>query len=118
MFIPVIFITSALVFYTISIWSEKFTKIIRPWMVVLMAVGFTCDMIGTGMMFFRSNVHHLNIHTICGYAALLIMLIHLLWAILAVENYGKAQEWFNRFSVYAWCLWMIAFISGIPMPSN
>jgi len=118
MFIPVVFITSALVFYTISIWSEKFKKVIRPWMVLMMGIGLTCDIMGTTMMFLRVTTHHINSHTICGYAALIIMFIHFIWAIMAVKNFGKAQQWFNRFSVYAWCIWMFAFISGIPMPNN
>ncbi|MFW0862446.1 MAG: HsmA family protein [Candidatus Komeilibacteria bacterium] len=115
--LSVVFIMSALVFYTVSIWSEKLKKVIKPWMVLMMGVGFACDMVGTTMMFLRSTTHHINGHTLCGYTALLIMLIHFIWAVMAVENFGKAQQWFNRFSVYAWCLWLVAFVSGIPKAS-
>ena len=118
MFIPIVFIILALLFYSISIWSEKFEKVIKPWMVMMMFTAFTCDMIGTGMMFMKSDGHIVGSHMICGYIALVIMSVHLIWAFMAAENMGKAQEWFNRFSIYAWCLWIIAFLSGIPVPSS
>jgi len=80
-----------------------------------MTLGFISDLVGTGMMVLKSRKLSLNSHMMSGYIALFIMGVHLVWAIMAVRNVGKTQVLFNRFSVYAWCIWMIAFISGMPM---
>ena len=65
-------------------------------------------------MSIKATKTNLNIHTVCGFAALIIMFLHLIWAILALIKRGKAQELFSRFSVYAWAVWLVAFITGIP----
>ena len=107
-------ITAALVLYSLAIWSEKIKKHLKPWMIRIFILAFSCDVIGTTMMFFRNKTHHINFHTICGYLALLIMGLHLAWAIAAIKQQGKMQCLFRRFSVYAWFIWLVAFITGIP----
>lgn len=114
MLFSIIMILLALVLYTIAIWSEKFMNDLLPWMISVFSIGFVCDLLGTSVMFFRSSQHNINFHTICGYLALLIMGLHLAWAITALKKQGKAVKLFSRFSVYAWCIWLVAFVTGIP----
>lgn len=83
-------------------------------MVIVFITGFLCDLSGTTMMYIKAGKIILNVHGGSGLAALLIMFLHLIWAILALKKRGKALELFSRFSVYAWGIWLIAFITGIP----
>ena len=105
------FIVTALVLYTTAIWSERFSHRLMPWMVVVFSCGLACDLTGTTMMALVAKSHSLHVHTVAGYAALLIMLIHLLWAIKALKN-KKYEQLFTRFSVFAWGVWLVAFLSG------
>ena len=107
-------IVAAFVFYTTSIWSERIIKKLLRWMVLILAAGFACDLAGTNAMRISAATHALNWHTVCGYLALVIMFANLIWAILAICEFKKPQEWFRRYSIYAWFLWLVAFISGVP----
>jgi uncharacterized repeat protein (TIGR03987 family) len=112
MFFGILFITSALVLYTIAIFSERKMGYIHKWILAVFASGFTCDLIGTSIMSCQTESHTVNVHMCCGLAALLIMLLHLSWAILAMICHGKTAHYFHRCSLYAWGIWLIAFITG------
>lgn len=119
MVVPITFIFSALCLYTFSIFKERKTGHLNAFLMIIFASGFTCDLIGTSMMFSLAKVKFsLALHSICGYSALLIMLAHLIWAILAICGVGNYQRNFTRFSIYAWAIWIVAFISGIPKVSS
>lgn len=111
----IIFISAALFLYTPSIWSERIKKHLLFWMVAVFIAAFSCDLIGTSMMFFQAeDKFQPNAHTICGYSALLIMGLHLLWALAATKHQGLYEIYFHRFSIVAWFIWLAAFFSGIP----
>ncbi|MCF7834598.1 TIGR03987 family protein [Candidatus Gracilibacteria bacterium] len=113
--VGIIFITLALVLYTTAVWTEKIKKKLQLWIVLTFASGFICDLIGTSIMFsVAEHKFSLALHSICGYLALIIMFLHLIWAILSIRKIGRYEEYFTKFSVFAWCIWLIAFISGIP----
>ncbi|MFA5936598.1 MAG: HsmA family protein [Candidatus Paceibacterota bacterium] len=119
MAISMIFIFSALALYTSSIFLERHVGRLKIWIVVMFTCGFASDLIGTSIMFFLAKTKFsLALHSVCGYSALLIMFCHLVWAILAVKNVGNCQRYFTKFSVYAWAVWITAFISGIPKVSS
>lgn len=118
MTVSIMFIFSALIFYTSSIFIEREIGYLKSWILLLFACGFTSDLIGTSVMFcFAKIKFSLALHTICGYSALLIMLAHLIWAILAIKRIGNYQKYFTRYSIYAWIVWIIAFVSGVPKVS-
>jgi uncharacterized repeat protein (TIGR03987 family) len=112
--VAVVLIMAALVLYSISIWSEKLFKGLKLWMVVLFSTGFACDAVGTSIMGCMATSRTFCLHSFCGYLALLIMLLHLLWAITAFFKKGRAQSLFSRYSLGAWFIWIIAFFSGVP----
>lgn len=112
--LPVKFILTALMLYSTAIWAEKIKKNLKIWMVIVFAAGFTSDLIGTTMMMFKFDFVRMNLHAFCGIAALVIMGLHLLWAIAAKMCRGKYEVLFHRFSLGAWAIWLVAFITGIP----
>ncbi len=119
MMVSVIFIFSALIFYTSSIFIERKIGYLKGWIVFLFTCGFVSDLVGTSMMFYVAKIKFsLALHAICGYSALLIMFAHLIWAILAINNFKNCQRNFTKFSIYAWAVWIIAFFSGIPKVSS
>lgn len=114
--VAIIFIFSALILYTIAIWSEKLINCgLRAWMVKVFASAFICDLIGTCLMFCQASIKfQLNLHSLSGYAALMIMGLHLFWALMALKYHGQTERCFHYLSLFAWLVWLIAFISGIP----
>lgn len=117
--IGVRFIVAALVFYTIAIWSERFKKELKLWMLIVFTTAFLCDLAGTSIMFFIAvgqNLKIINIngyvHRISGYLALIIMTAHLWFAIQAIRGQAWYGKIFNRYSIYAWLAWLVAFASG------
>jgi len=110
----VVFIVSALVLYSTAIWSERIANGLKLWMVSIFTLGFLCDLVGTTIMRLKAAKIVLNAHSICGYSALIIMFLHLIWTILAIIKHGRSEELFSRFSIYAWTIWLIAFLTGIP----
>lgn len=105
----------ALLFYTVAIWTERMRGTLLKWMLIVFFLGFLSDLIGTSMMFFiAKEKFSFEVHSIAGYLALIIMFLHLIWAIMARLKIGKSEICFTKFSIYAWIVWMVAFFSGIP----
>ncbi len=108
------FMTVAFFLYSAAIWSERCQRRLVLWMAVLMAFGFLADSIGTGMMMqlARDKGLQVGVHGCFGYVALAIMFLHFVWAVGTVLFDEKWQIYFSRFSIWAWCLWVIAFVIG------
>ncbi|MBU1046485.1 TIGR03987 family protein [Patescibacteria group bacterium] len=107
-------VVMAYVLYTISIFSEKNKKKIELWMVMVFASALVCDLLGTGAMALIHNETDLNIHSVCGYLALAIMIVHFVWAVLAIKQKGETEVLFSKYSRLAWIIWSSAFFTGIP----
>jgi uncharacterized repeat protein (TIGR03987 family) len=108
------FMMIALISYTTAVWTERHKKRLMIWMICVFGLGFICDSIGTSIMFHISETKfHLTIHSGVGYFALGVMLLHLIWALLSIKHIGKCEEYFTKFSIVAWSIWLAAFISGI-----
>ena len=56
-----VFITAALVSYTIAVWGEQITKELKPGFVVLFCIGVFCDTTGTLLMTLIESVAILGI---------------------------------------------------------
>ena len=108
-----ILITLALVFYSIGVWSERFTGRLKGWHLLFFWAGLAFDTTGTGIMFDMAGGFGTNIHSITGILAILLMLIHAVWAsaVLAVKN-EKAINNFHHFSVVVWLIWLIPYFTG------
>jgi uncharacterized repeat protein (TIGR03987 family) len=116
MLVPaIIFITLALVFYTIAVWWEKITKALKGRHLLLFWLGLICDTTGTSLMGkLAGSIFQLNFHGITGALAVLLMLIHALWAtIVHVSKRPEPKTQFHKYSVLVWAVWLVPYISGL-----
>lgn len=110
----VLSITSALLFYTIGVWSEKIQGVLKKWHLAIFWIGLVFDTIGTTLMGkIASGGFQINFHGITGLLAIILMLFHALWAtVVLVKNDTKAKINFHKFSIIVWLIWLIPFVSG------
>ena len=117
--LSVIFIVSALVCYSIGVWSEKMQGILKAWHLVFFWIGFACDTSGTTLMGVMSSSFGLTIHTVTGFAAIFLMGFHAVWALIVlVRKNETAQKKFHRFSLIVWLIWLIPFFTGMFLNIN
>ncbi len=113
----IIAITAAFVFYTIGVWSEKISGTLKKWHLILFWIGFVCDTTGTTLMGKIANdAFSVNFHSITGITAILLMLVHAVWATVVLrKNNPEQKSSFHKFSIFVWILWMIPFLSGMAL---
>jgi len=111
--ISTIFISLALVFYSIGVWSERLAGRLKGWHLVFFWGGLAFDTAGTGMMFEIAGGIGTDIHSITGLAAIILMVIHAAWAtIVLLRKDEKAITSFHRFSVIVWAIWLVPYFTG------
>jgi len=111
--ISTIFITLALVFYSIGVWSERLAGRLKAWHLVFFWAGLVCDTTGTGLMLDMAGSLGFNIHSVTGVLAILLMVIHAIWAtVVLIRRLEKAITNFHKFSVFVWALWLIPYLTG------
>ncbi|MFW9849776.1 MAG: HsmA family protein [Candidatus Thorarchaeota archaeon] len=113
-----IFITAALITYTIAVWGEQITKELKPTFVVMFCIGVTCDFTGTLMMTLITSsplgYYEALFHIITGATAIFLMLIHAIWAIrVLIQKDEISAARFHRFSKFVWLFWLIPFFSPV-----
>ncbi len=112
--LAIVLIISALLFYSIAVWSERFTKKLSWWHLVLFFLGFLADSSGTAYMGKLSGGFHFKPHTVSGFLALAIMFFHTIWAtVVLVKKDQELIKSFHKYSLIAWLIWLIPFITGM-----
>lgn len=110
----IITITLALVFYSVGVWSEKIQGRLKRWHLTLFWIGFIFDTTGTTLMSkITGERFALNFHSITGLLAIVLMLIHAVWAtaVLVKIDPQKLRN-FHKLSIIVWIVWLVPFISG------
>jgi uncharacterized repeat protein (TIGR03987 family) len=113
-----ILITLALVFYSIGVWSERFSKYLKRWHAAAFWTGFTFDVSGTLAMakLSKDPFNLLHLHTMTGQIALWLMLIHAIWATSVVmKGSESARKNFHKYSLIVWLFWLIPYFGGMIM---
>lgn len=110
----IVSITLALVFYTIGVWSEKIQGTLKKWHIAVFWLGLCFDTIGTSLMGkIAGNGFEMNMHGITGLLAILLMLIHVVWATIVMAKKDEhMKQNFHKFSIFVWLIWLIPYISG------
>jgi uncharacterized repeat protein (TIGR03987 family) len=111
--ISTILISLALVLYSIGVWSERLAGRLKAWHLIFFWTGLIFDTAGTGIMFDMAGTIGADIHTITGILAIVLMLIHAIWAtVVLVRKNEAAIMKFHHFSVIVWVIWLIPYLSG------
>jgi len=114
----IISMISALIFYSIGVWGEKFSGRLSPVNIVFFWIGFTFDTTGTALMGIISGRFKADIHGITGLLAIILMLIHALWATMVlIRKQEKMIHRFHKFSIIVWLIWLIPFGTGVVLNS-
>ncbi|MEI7814634.1 MAG: HsmA family protein [Coriobacteriia bacterium] len=112
--VAIISMLLAATLYTIAVFSERAAGILKPWHLGLFWLGLAFDTFGTTLMSRIAGGWKWDIHGVIGLTAVALMLIHSMWATVAlVFKQENVLRSFRKFSVHVWALWMAAFISGI-----
>ncbi len=113
----IIFINIAMVLYTVGVWAERISRRLKFWHLWFFWFGLLCDTIGTtAMAEISGTLFKFNIHGMTGMTAILLMLLHSIWAtIVLVKKDEKRILNFHRFSIFVWIVWMIPMIGGMVM---
>ena len=114
-----IFLTIALVFYSVGVWGEKISGRLKWWHFIFFVLGLICDTWGTGIMFAMVGGMSFDIHGISGSIAIMLMLIHAVWAFFVLFKHNeKMIRNFHKLSIVVWLIWLIPFFSpmvfGLP----
>jgi len=109
-------ITLALVFYSLGVWAERFSRYLKKWHVLTFWIGFTFDLTGTLAMH-KLSEHPFNLadfHTLTGQIALWLMLAHAIWATRVVRNNNETlRVKFHRYSLVVWLIWLVPYFGGM-----
>ncbi len=112
----VVLITLALICYSIGVWSEKIQGSLRAKHLIFFWLGFIFDSSSTMIMGAISHSSSVNLHSISGIAAILLMFLHAVWAsIVLLSGKDEKKRKFSRFSILVWCLWLVPYSTGAVM---
>jgi uncharacterized repeat protein (TIGR03987 family) len=112
----VISILTAAVIYTVAVFAEQRSGVLKPWHLALFWLGLIFDTIGTTLMSQLAGGWQLNIHGVLGVTAIVLMLVHSAWATIAITfKQQSVLKKFHTFSVAVWSLWMISLVTGFAL---
>lgn len=108
----IIFMTLALVFYTIGVFAEKKSGSLLKWHALIFWLGFICDTSGTNIMGQISGHNfNFNLHGITGSIALLLMAFHAVWAtVILIKKNDRAIMCLNITSRRSRDAWSWSFV--------
>ncbi len=109
-----ILINLALILYTIGVWAEKLQGRLKLWHIILFYLGLICDTLGTHAMSKIAGEWSFNLHSITGALAIVLMLIHALWATYVLRTKNEIQiKQFHKFSIIVWLIWLVPYFAGM-----
>lgn len=115
----IIIITGALIFYSIGVIGEARRKNLLWRDVVWFGAGLVADFTGTMLMrqISQSGEGVLapwanTLMTISGTAAIILMAIHIVFAVLVMLKYTDYKTKFHKWSIIIYAFWLISYISG------
>lgn len=110
-------ISLALFFYTWGVFGERRGGTLSLKYVLLFWIGLACDTSGTLTMSniaSQSAASGFGIHAITGVVAIVLMLVHALWATFTYKRGSQqARRRFHTFSTVVWLAWLVPYIIGM-----
>jgi len=109
-------ILTAAAIYTIAVFSEARSHVLRPWHLALFWLGLVFDTTGTTLMGRIAGGFELNVHGVLGIVAIVLMLVHAGWATtVTVVKREALMRNFHHFSLTVWTLWMVSLVTGLAL---
>lgn len=100
--------------YTTGVFSERKAHTLKKKHIIIFLIGLFFDTTGTTLMGAISDGFTFDIHGITGLAALILMLIHVVWAVIVyLKGSEQAKANFHKYSLWVWLLWLVPFITGM-----
>ena len=114
--LSIVLITMALIFYSIGVWSELYTRYLKKWHLIAFWLGFIFDVSGTIAMHNISDngFDLLEPHTLTGQIALWLMFIHSIWAsVVVIKGSDYIRSRFHKYSIIVWIIWLVPYFGGM-----
>ena len=112
----IIFISLALIFYSVGVWSEKIQGKLKAWHLMFFYFGLACDTTVTLVMEEISKSMGIitsSFHALTGALAIILMFVHAFWAtFVLIKKDDVMINKFHKFSIFVWIIWLIPSISG------
>ena len=106
-------VTSTILLYHRRVMGETI-KGVEPLTFNCLLSRFTFDLIETTAMRSVSSGFTFDIHGITGFIALVLMLIHVLWATwVLVKGTEQQKTNFHKYRLMVWLFWLIPFFIGM-----
>jgi uncharacterized repeat protein (TIGR03987 family) len=106
----------ALIFYTIGVWTVRFSKELKPAHLIEFWIGLVFDIAGTVCMNLLAGSIKLDVHGLAGFIALALMLVNTIRVTMLWKNkQQQAFAGFRNFALIVWIVWLIPFFSGAIM---
>jgi uncharacterized repeat protein (TIGR03987 family) len=110
----IVLMIGALTFYSIGVWWERIAGRLEVVHTVFFWMGLCCDTAGTEVMRRMVGGLEMNLHSLTGVTALVLMAVHAIWAVVVLRGRDeRALTAFHRFSVVVWAIWLVPFVSGM-----
>lgn len=113
--LSMILINLALLFYSVGVWAERFSKYLKKWHLWCFWTGLMFDFSGTLAMHYISDkpFNFFDAHTLTGQLALWLMLAHAIWATRVVKSSNdELKKKFHKYSLLVWIIWLIPYVGG------
>lgn len=115
----IIVITLALVFYSIGVIGEARRKQLLWRDILWFGLGLIADFIGTMLMRqISQNGDNIlapwanTLMTISGTSAIILMFVHIVFALLVMLKYTDYKSKFHKWSIVIYAFWLVSYISG------
>ncbi len=110
----IIFISLALVFYTVGVWAEKIQGKLSLWHLIMFYIGLAFDTLGTTTMSLLAGDFSFNLHAVTGLLAIILMLIHAAWGtVVLIKANEESLQKFHKFSIVVWVIWLVPYFIGM-----
>ena len=108
-----VIISLALVFYSVGVWANFFSRRLQWWHWVMFVLGLICDGWGTLLMMeLTGGKMALDVHYISGTLAFLLMLVNVIRALVVLlKKDEKAIRSYHKFAMLVWFIWLIPWLS-------
>ncbi len=122
--VAIILISAALIFYTLGVWAERKSGVLRPWHAASFVLGLIFDASGTYIMTLIANAGGTgktglaatlaSVMAVTGALALILMAVHAAWAVITlVRSRPNELSSFHKYSMIVWAIWLVPYVTGM-----